>query len=183
MSLEDDLIDIFTGPEIDAEEAATQIAEAIDDAIGFVFGDSGTLYFDKTLTADGTGGNGAIVGSGTGAVGDADGVTLVAAQANKIIVPLWMVGVYTRLTASYGGGGNMGGYCAGLPVTAVLGASSTFAAANSRQFFLGPASSGLITVGSFINSPLYLFSTSPFTNVAGATGFGRFYGAYVLMPA
>jgi len=137
------------------------------------------LSSSKTINKDGTGVDGAIVGSSAGQLGEANGVTLVAAVANKVIAPLAILVNYARDTAAYTGGGNVtAGYADGAAATGLVSAAALFGAAASSIQALAPLSGAAL-----VNKALVLRAASAFTQPGTAAGIAVVTTYYRLIDA
>jgi hypothetical protein len=149
------------------------------------------LTTTKTLSKDGTGADCAIVGTGAGALGATAGCTLVAAVANKVIIPVSAHVFYTRATASYTGGGNARlsySTASGLvSISATVSAAYFFTLTTSNSFFLTPTlGSGddlTGTASGLVNAPVILRSDAAITNPGTAAGTAVVKTVYYLLDA
>ncbi len=120
------------------------------------------------LTADGTGGAGAIVGTAAGSLGHASGVTIVAAPGSgNIIVPVAGVCSYKYSGAAYGGGASLNVDL--LPATGgypfVFGNLGITVA--SKQY---NSASALFEIQDFNNQPLVASVSAEYTQPGAAAG-------------
>jgi hypothetical protein len=150
----------------------------------FALADPNKIYrVQKTLTADGTGGDGAIVGNGNGSLNGtlgANSITIIPAPgAGKVILLRRWAYQYTRVTASYGGGGtvslyanNGGVWFPGFSDSA--SAAQTFAAAGNTAGLLLPVSSKDPEGGggntALVNARVVIWSSAQFTQPGTAAG-------------
>ena len=98
------------------------------------------------LTATGSGGDGAIVGTGAGSLGNASGITVATIAAGKVALPILMAAAYKFSGEAYAGGSSLeldlgSGALAGLISISNLATSATnkqgaceYAWANSGDF-------------------------------------------------
>jgi hypothetical protein len=147
-----------------------------------------TYVSTVTLSATGTGADGAIVGSGSQSFGHSAGVTLVPAVAGKVIVPLYTLVQYTFATGAYAGGGTLrtsystsGGLVA---ISPTINAQFFFVTtAYSSSFFLyptlGSGDATTTTATAFINVPVVIQGTA-YTAGTGA-GTAVINTAYILI--
>jgi hypothetical protein len=155
-----------------ATPSSANLASAITDEGGtgsLLFGPGAAVIYTatKTLSADGTGADGAIVGTSAGSLGHASGVTLVSGVANKIIIPVYCLINYTRVTASYTGGGNVQIVMGSSALTGTVGNTNAFGAGASKYFSLTPNTSQNTVAA---NTAVYLFDTSGYTQPGTAAG-------------
>jgi hypothetical protein len=129
-----------------------------------------------SLSATGAGADGAIVGSGVGALNDAAGVTIVPAVPGKRIMLLEMMCDYTRVTASYTGGGGLYAAYYTTFVTLVstpINTGDSFASGTSSSAWVTAINNNANTVGglsAFINKPLVIWSSAAVTQPGTAAG-------------
>jgi hypothetical protein len=111
-----------------------------------------------------------IVGNSAGDLNHANGVTLVAAVAGKIIVPIRVVVNYTYATAAYTGGGAFGVFYGSSSSGSLAGTSNVgsfiFDAAASVIAIIGLGSSGTAAV----NTNLIFYAGTAFTQPGTAAG-------------
>lgn len=139
----------------------------------------------KTLNKDGVGADGAIVGTGAGALAHTAGITLVAGVANKIIIPLAAHMTFDFVTAAYTGGTNVFVRYVTGPITTMGGvsAANSFGASTDRvvTFGLDLGSQGAAT--SVVGESLILRTDSEFTQPGTADGTARIVVFYMLVDA
>lgn len=127
----------------------------------------------KTLSADGTGADGAIVGSSANCLAHADGVTLVAGVTDKIIIPVAIVIEYIFATAAYTAGGTIGAKIlqsgTDCTVTGTVAAATGFGAALNARFVLFPLTNSSVAATT-LSQPLALFASGAFTQPGTAAG-------------
>lgn len=129
----------------------------------------------KTLSATGAGADGAIVGSGAGALNHAAGVTLVAAETGVLLLPYQLIVKYTYATAAYAGGGNVNVYWNNAALSANLYTSNIFTDTGSNMMVSMAANQAVLeqtsnTPDDLVGKALILRSTAAYTNAGGATG-------------
>jgi hypothetical protein len=138
-----------------------------------------------TLSADGTGADCAIVGTGAQSLGHADGCTVVAAVSGKIIVPLAIRVRYDFVTAAYTGGGTIAAHyktCLIQTTLNITGANSMQAAADRDAIsFQNTASGATATLDQCQNDLLEIEVSSPYTQPGTAAGTATVTVLYVLM--
>jgi len=133
----------------------------------------------KTLSADGTGADGAIVGSGAGSVGHSAGVALVPAVAGKVICPIGIKVAMTFATAAYTGGGNVTASWSGtVEATTAISAANSFNLAASGVAY---ATKVDVTSNAASGVPLALKAASAFTQPGTAAGTAIVTCSYVLL--
>ncbi len=132
----------------------------------------------KTLSNDGTGANGAIIGTTSGSLGHSSGVELVAAVSGKTIVPLAIQVAVTFAVAAYTGGGN---------VTASIGTTAlTTAITKENSFQLGAsgtafAAGAAVAANGLSGAALALKAASAFTDPGAAAGTATVTVQYILV--
>ena len=158
----------------------------LDGAGNLTLADPHRLYRAQiTLNKDGSGADGAIVGSSAGQLaassGANTGVQVVAAPgSNKFIIPVVCYVAYTRVTASYGGGGTVrllyvdsGGVQSGT-VSGSSNAAATFAATGSSTNVWFPVQQlvdpGAGSAALWLNSKVVIQSSGAFTQPGTAAG-------------
>ncbi len=122
-----------------------------------------------TLSADGTGATGAIVGTGTSSLGHANGITFVAGVTGKRIMLREGWCAFTFVTAAYTGGGTVSLRYSDTPanvISTTQTAAGTFLRVSNGYWSFAPVSvnNGASAIGAGIN----LASGAAFT--AGGAG-------------
>ena len=131
----------------------------------------------KTLSADGTGADGAIVGTGAGSLGHTDGVTLVAAVTGKTIVPVALSIGVTFAVAAYTGGGNVTASVGSTALTTVVTKENSFQLGASGTAF---AAGAAVAANGLISTALKLVAASAFTQPGTAAGTATVIVSYIL---
>jgi hypothetical protein len=130
----------------------------------------------KTLSADGTGADCAIVGNAANSLGHANGCTIVTGVAGKVIIPIAFYVEYTRVTASYTGGTGTTFYygaTSGAGGAIGSGANTLFVAASSTEFLEqinDTMNSGALGGGLVKGAAVILASTVAYTQPGTAAG-------------
>jgi hypothetical protein len=120
-----------------------------------------------------------IVGNSAGDIGHAAGVTLVAAVASKVIVPIAISINYTYATAAYTAGGNLSAiYVGGAAATGTVAAATSLGAGASNVNELRPVSGAAL-----VNTALALVSSAAFTQPGTAAGTATVTTYYRLIDA
>lgn len=143
-------------------------------AVGAVQVKSATI----TLSADGTGATGAIVGTGAGSLGHADGVQLVAAVSGKVIVPISLKVAVTYATAAYTDGGNVTASIGAVAMTTAITAANSFLLTASGQAFASLAAG---TSNALQGVALALKAAAGFTQPGTAAGTATVTVQYILI--
>lgn len=174
-----------------AIDTSAELAAILTDETGsgaLAFG-PGLLVSTKTLSADGTGADGAIVGAAAGSLGAAEGVTLVAGVANKVIIPVSIYMDYIFATAAYtGGGANINVYWAtqtGVQWSVTLSAANSFTAAGTREVFIHGYSTASQNgvAGAFKGASVILGAGTEITQPGTAAGTATIRTLYYLLDA
>ena len=119
-----------------------------------------------------------IVGSTAGTLGHADGVTLVAGVADRVIEPVAVVIDYTHVVAAYTAGGNTtAGYAGGAAATGLVAAASSFGAAANSLTVLRQ-----LTGAAIKGANLVLRSSAAFTQPGTAAGTAVVKTYYRVLP-
>lgn len=183
----------FSQPFSDAVEAggasfedSAGLADLLDDETG-----SGALNFGLeiktatiTLNKDGAGADCAIVGTGAGALGHAEGCELVAAVAGKFAHPLQWYMTHDFVTAAYTGGSSLltryNDIAADIMVPVAAGAALT--AAEDRYVLAVRDDQTIVLTASPVGAALQLSAASAFTNPGTAAGTATIVVQYILIP-
>ena len=133
----------------------------------------------KTLSADGTGADGAIVGTGAGSIGNAAGVALVPAVAGKVICPIGLKIAVVFGVAAYTDGGDLTASWSGtVAATVGITAANSFGLAASGTAY---ASKADVASNAAIGAPLALKAAAGFTQPGTAAGTAIVTCSYVLL--